>query len=106
MASFRKRGDRWQARVIRFGCPDQVKTFATKQDAECWARSVETEIDKGLLVDRRLADRTTLASILEKYAASVCPTKRGGVIEGTLASLSVIRRLKPDGNRTQEDTRP
>ena len=113
MASFRKRGDRWQARVIRFGCPDQVKTFTTKQDAECWARSVETEIDKGLLVDRRLADRTTLASILERYAVSVCPTKRGGVIEGRrllkmardrIGKLS-ISRLTPQAVADYRDRR-
>jgi hypothetical protein len=41
MASFRQRGGKWQARILRTGYPDQTETFETKADAEKWARSVE-----------------------------------------------------------------
>jgi hypothetical protein len=54
MASFRQRNNKWQARISRDGHPDQVKTFESKADAERWARSVESEMDKGHFV-RELA---------------------------------------------------
>jgi hypothetical protein len=47
MASFRQRGNRWQARVRRQGHPDEVRSFITRQDAERWSRSVETDMDRG-----------------------------------------------------------
>ncbi len=40
MATFRKRGDKWQARVQRRNQPDISKSFLTKQDAERSARGV------------------------------------------------------------------
>ena len=47
MASIRQREGKWQARVRRKGFPDEVRTFPSRQDAERWARSVESDIDKG-----------------------------------------------------------
>ena len=38
MASIRKRGSTWQAQVRREGSPPLSKTFATKADAQVWAR--------------------------------------------------------------------
>ena len=46
MASFRQRGGKWQARVVRDGHPDQTKTFEAKVDAEKWARSLEFQNDQ------------------------------------------------------------
>ena len=40
----------WRSRIRRRGYPDITKTFETKADAEKWARSIETEIDKGKFV--------------------------------------------------------
>ncbi len=67
MASFRQRNNKWQARISRDGHPDQVKTFEAKADAERWARSIESEMDKGHFVSVSEAQRTTL------------PDARGGV---------------------------
>ncbi len=47
MASFRQHGRGWQARVRRQGYPDITEVFETRQDAEKWARALESEIDKG-----------------------------------------------------------
>jgi len=77
MASIRQRGDRWQARVTRRGFPPEVKTFRTRQEAEVWARSVETEIDRGAFQSRSAASRTTLADILNRYGDEVTPCKKG-----------------------------
>src|SRR5690348_17194100 len=37
----------------RTGLPPQTRTFDNKTQAQLWARSVESEIDKGIVVDRR-----------------------------------------------------
>lgn len=78
MASIRRRGDKWQARVSRKGYQPEVKSFQTRQDAERWARSIEAEMDRGLYVSRTDAESTTLKDVIERYIADVCPTKRGG----------------------------
>lgn len=81
MASIRCRNNKWQVRVVRRGFPPEVKTFITRQDAERWARSVETEMDKGSFVSRNEAESTTLKDVLERYITEVCPSKRGGIEE-------------------------
>ena len=60
MASFRQRNNKWQARISRDGHPDQVKTFEAKAEAERWARSVESEMDKGHFVSIRAVAITRL----------------------------------------------
>ena len=81
MASIQRRDDKWQVRVRRKGFPLEVKSFTSRQDAERWARSVETEMDRGSYVSRSEAESTTLKDVLERYIAEVCPSKRGGVDE-------------------------
>lgn len=91
MASFRQRSGKWQARVIRDGYPDQVKTFEAKVDAEKWARSVESDIDKGQFVSIDEAQRTTLGDLIERYLAEVTPSMKGA-IEDTIRLKAIIRR--------------
>ncbi|MEN9589288.1 MAG: hypothetical protein RLZZ481_1074 [Pseudomonadota bacterium] len=47
MASVRNRNGVWNARILRKGQPAVSKSFQTRQDAERWARHIETQIDKG-----------------------------------------------------------
>lgn len=79
MASIRHRGEKWQARVIRTGFPAETKSFVSRQDAERWARSIESEMDKGSYVSRDAAESTTLKEVLEQYIVDVLPIKRGGL---------------------------
>ena len=81
MASIRKRGKYWQARVIRKGYPDQVKSFHSKSEAEVWARQIENEIDRRVFVSRAEAERRTLFDILERYKQEISPSKRGRSFE-------------------------
>lgn len=81
MASIRCRNGKWQARVRRYGNPDVEKTFRSRQDAEKWARQVESEIDRGFYVDRTDAERTLFADILLRYQQEVVPGKRGNETE-------------------------
>ncbi|MEN8206280.1 MAG: site-specific integrase [Pseudomonadota bacterium] len=62
MATFRRRGKRWQAIIRKSGHPAAVKTFPNKAQAERWARITESDMDRQdwedptLLKDRTLDD--------------------------------------------------
>jgi len=71
MASFRFRSNSWQARVRRKGHPDEVRSFITRQDAERWARSVETEMDRGAFTSTAEAEKHTFADLAMRYSAEV-----------------------------------
>jgi integrase len=90
MASIRQRNGKWQARVIRKGHPPQARTFSSKQDAERWARGVETEIDRGSYTSRTEADRTTLGDVIARYCAEVTPGMRSA--RDDLIRLRAIQR--------------
>lgn len=92
MASIRQRGNRWQCRVTRHGFPPETKSFATKADAETWARSIEVEMDKGVHQNRASVERTTLADILLRYAEEVTPCKKGAKDEAI--RLNALRANK------------
>ena len=54
----------------------RAKSFDQKADAEKWARSLESELDRaGMLPDTRVAESTTLRAILERYMLEVSPQK-------------------------------
>jgi integrase len=68
MGTIRKRGDyQFQAQVRRAGYPPQSKTFDTRKDAERWVRAIEREMDTGTFIPRSEAERTTIASLAERY---------------------------------------
>ena len=75
MASFRKRGDKWQARVHRKDHSPMVKSFNTKAEAIKWARHTESQLDLGTLAPRAAMPRLDL--IVERYLSQVTPTKKG-----------------------------
>ena len=81
MATIEKRGQFWRVKVRRAGLPAQTKTFNNRTHAQQWARSVESDLDKGIVVDRRTAQRLSLAEVLERYRREVTPTKRGSADE-------------------------
>jgi integrase len=82
MASIRKRGDKWQAQVRRQGMVPTTRTFTLREDARRWARQIEADADRqGLIFDRRELKRLTFGSLIERYLATVVPTKRGREIE-------------------------
>ena len=82
MASIRKRGSAYQARVSRKGFPSEVKSFETKHEAERWARSVEAAMDGGTHLRSRPAETLLLSDLLKRYGESVTPSKRGARDEG------------------------
>ncbi len=74
MASVRNRNGVWQARTLRKGQPAVSKSFQTRQDAERWARHIETQIDKGSYTSVALAENTTFAEVVERYIAEAPQT--------------------------------
>jgi integrase len=81
MATITKRGEKWQAKVRRQGYPPMSKTFKRQTDAEAWARTQETEMDRGAWRDRSSAESTTFYILLDRYLLDVVPTKRGAEVE-------------------------
>jgi hypothetical protein len=75
MSSFRKRGDKWQARVHRKEHKPVVQSFNSKADAIKWARNVESQLDLGILAPKQTMPR--LMPMMERYFEEVTPTKKG-----------------------------
>jgi integrase len=77
VATFRNRHGKWQARVQRKGQQPVSKSFQSKQDAEKWARQLESDIDKGSYTNLVLAERTTFGEVIERYIQEVISKGRG-----------------------------
>jgi integrase len=75
MASVRKHGDKWQARVQRKGQSSLAKSFNNKADALKWARSVESQVDLGVLAPKQTMPH--LMHMVERYVEEVTPFKKG-----------------------------
>jgi len=75
MATFRKRNDKWQARVQRSGQSSIAKSFNTKADAIKWARNIESQLDLGVLAPKQTMPR--LMPMVDRYIEEVTPTKKG-----------------------------
>lgn len=65
----------WQAIVRRRGIKPAVRTFTTKTDANRWARVLESEIDRGIFLDRTEGERTTMAEFIDRCLAEVTQEK-------------------------------
>lgn len=87
MATFRKRGDRWQA-IIRRTNLRASKSFDRLVDAKAWATAQEREADlAGTMPGKMLG---TLAPVIERYEREMWPTKRWG--SSKTQELKVLHR--------------
>jgi integrase len=93
MATFRKHGPSWQARVRRQGYPVEVKSFTTKAEAERWARAIEAEMDRGEFVSRAEAEQTTFGDVIRRYMDVITPKKRGCVGEAIRLTATLRHRI-------------
>ncbi|WP_175977424.1 hypothetical protein [Burkholderia sp. BCC1047] len=76
MTSIRQQDRKWQVRVPLREFTDEAKTFSTSADAERWAQSVESEMDRGSFVSRSEAEANSLDDIINHYIDNTCPTHR------------------------------
>jgi hypothetical protein len=67
MATFRNRRGKWQARVQRKRQQPVSKSFQSKQDAEKWARQLESEMYMGSYGNMALVERPTFGKVIERY---------------------------------------
>ncbi len=59
----------WQAIIRKRGFPSQTKTFRTKRDAESWSKITESEMVRGVFIQRNDAERTLLSDALNRIHA-------------------------------------
>ena len=78
MATIRQNGpEQWHAQVRRTGWPPVTETLRTRKDAEAWARDVESQMDRGIFVDRSAAERTSFGEIIKTYIMEVTEKRPG-----------------------------
>lgn len=74
MATIRKRGDlQWEAQIRRKGFPHVQKTFNSRDDAELWAKTIESEMGRGVFTDRSDAEKTTVNDIVDRFTTDFAP---------------------------------
>ena len=64
MATFRKRGKRWQVIIRKSGRKPVVKTFSTKSQAETWVRITESDMDRQAWEEPTLLREHTLDDVI------------------------------------------
>jgi hypothetical protein len=95
MATIRQKGpEQWHAQVRRTGWPPITETLRTRKDAETWARDVESQMDRGIFVDRSAAERTTFGERLEIYKKEVTAKRPGAASRA--AETSRLNRFMRD----------
>ncbi|WP_179400654.1 site-specific integrase [Burkholderia guangdongensis] len=70
MASILKKGDKWQARVIRKGFPAQNKSFDSKTEAQAWATEIEAAMQAGTFAANQADLAITLGELIDRYLDS------------------------------------
>lgn len=91
MGTIVKRGElQWQAKIRRKGFPVQSRTFMYKDDAERWIRATEHELETSGFIDRREAEKNSLAEVLLRYKREITPSKKSSEMEGL--KIDVILR--------------
>lgn len=94
---------KWNVRIRRQGYPLVTKTFTTQKDAQRWARTTESEMDRGVFLSRDTAEATTLGQALTRYLFEVTPDKKGAGPE----SRRISRWLKhPLSKRSLASLKP
>lgn len=81
MATIRQRGNYWEARIRREGHPPLCKSFNSRADARAWATVIESEIERGIFIDRSEAEKNTLGDLFQRYLTEISIHKKGHDVE-------------------------
>jgi hypothetical protein len=78
MATYRKRGKKWQVQIRQGGSAALSRSFTRKSNAELWARQIEAAAEHGDLPDasRSSLKTLTLRQLLERCEDTVTPLKK------------------------------
>lgn len=93
MATIRKKGDGWHCQIRKKGHAPITRTFTTKNNAEKWATLVESELERGVFVDRSEAESTTIRDAFDRYDKEVAVKKKGYSREKTMISRWQAQKL-------------
>lgn len=79
MATIRRRKDsnRFEVQIRRNGWPTIVRSFPTAATARAWASVIESEIERGVFIDRTEAEKNTLGDLFRRYLTEVSSQKKG-----------------------------
>jgi len=89
MASIRQLNTKhWQVQIRRLGLKSISKTFISKDTAIKWANITESEIDRGIYLNRDEAERITLSELIQRYSLEVTSFKKSKARE-----LSRLKKL-------------
>ena len=80
MATYRKRNNKWQARIQLCSGPTQARTFLRLTDAKHWAQQIEINYQRGL--HSNPPEPITLFEALQRYQRTVSVHKKRAKIEG------------------------
>ena len=80
MATFRKRGNKWQAIVRHKSIGTTAKSFSSKSAALKWSVVQEQAIESGAF-GRLSPSDVTLGELLKRYLDIITPSKRGADVE-------------------------
>jgi integrase len=67
MAAINERFGKYTVQIRKKGFPSKNKTFIKKEDAEAWARKIESEMERGEWHDKAAAEEKNLADVLRDY---------------------------------------
>ena len=114
MATIRKLpSGKWNVQIRRHGHQPVTQSFTLEKDARRWARTIESEQDRGVFIDRSEAEATTLGEALGRYLLEVTPHKKGRAQEiqrinawlKRPLSVRSLASLKPKDFSVYRDTR-
>jgi integrase len=94
MATIREKEQQWHAQVRRTGWPPITATLRTRKEAEMWARDVESQMDRGVFVDRSAAERATLGETIDVYMRDVTAKRPGAA--SRFAETARLKRFMRD----------
>jgi integrase len=91
MATFRRRGKKWQVQIRLRGQKSESRSFTRKRDAEIWARQSEASVERSDLQSSRAElPAILLRDLLNRYERTITITKKGEASERY--RLMVLRR--------------
>ncbi len=68
----------WQVQIRLKGFPAVIETFERKTDAKEWAQRTEAAMKEGRYFPDAASKKKTLADLVDRYVADVCPEKKSG----------------------------
>jgi hypothetical protein len=73
MATIRRRRGRYHVQIRKKGQPSLTRSFARKTDALTWAKTVESEMERGVFLDISQAQQHTIYDVVQRYREEILP---------------------------------